>query len=137
MACRWCRAALAAGLAWIVVQGTALAHHSFAMFDHTRSVTLVGVVTKYQWTNPHGYIELDVDDGKGGKVHYTLELTSINMLTRAGWTSRTVKPGDKVTVVAAPLLDGSPGGLLLEITLPDGKKMSPPVPNIESFKRTS
>ena len=54
--------------------------------------------------------------------HYTLELTSINMLTRSGWNSRSVKAGEKVKVIAAPLLSGEPGGLLLEATFSDGRK---------------
>jgi hypothetical protein len=123
--------AAAAGLA----AGTALAHHSFAMFDNTRAVTLSGTVSKYQWTNPHGYLELDVPGGPGSK-HYTLEMTSINMLSRAGWTSRTVRHGDKVRAMMSPLRDGQPGGLLLELTLPGGKVMNVPVPNPQNYTRT-
>ena len=115
----------------------ALAHHSFAMFDNTRSITLHGKVTDYQWSNPHAYLEIDADDGKGGTRHYTLEMTSINMMSRGGWTSRTVKSGDQVTVVVSPLRDGKPGGLVLELTLPNGKKMLPGVPNADRYKITS
>ncbi|HEX7711438.1 MAG TPA: DUF6152 family protein [Sphingomonadaceae bacterium] len=111
----------------------AFAHHSFAMFDNTRSVTLHGKVTAFQWTNPHSYLELDADDG----IHYTFEMTSPNMLSRGGWTSRTIKAGDVVTVVEAPLRDGKHGGLLLEVTLPNGHKMEPGVPNVQRYKRTS
>ena len=115
----------------------AAAHHSFAMFDNTRSVTLRGKVTLYQWTNPHGYLELDAAQPGGGTRHFTLEMTSINMMSRGGWTSRTVKAGDEVTAIAAPLRDGRAGGLLLELTLPDGRKMLPGVPNAQNYKRTS
>jgi len=115
----------------------ALAHHSFAMFDNTRSVTLHGTVTKFQWTNPHGYLEIDADDGKGGIRHYTLEMTSPNMMSRGGWTSRTIKTGDVVTAYMAPLRDGKAGGLLLEVVLPSGKHMLPGVPNAARYKRTS
>jgi hypothetical protein len=111
----------------------AFAHHSFAMFDNTRSITLHGKVTAFQWTNPHSYLELDADDG----AHYTFEMTSPNMLSRGGWTSRTIKAGDVVTVVEAPLRDGKHGGLLLEVTLPNGHKMEPGVPNVQRYKRTS
>ena len=113
------------------------AHHSFAMFDNSRSVTLRGKVAAFQWTNPHAYLEIDADDGKGGTKHYTFEMTSPNMMSRGGWTSRTVKPGDAVTVVTAPLKDGQPGGLLLVLTLPNGKKMLPGVPNADRYKITS
>jgi hypothetical protein len=112
----------------------ALAHHSFAMFDNTRSTTLHGKVTKFQWTNPHGYLEIDAEDGKGGTRHYTLEMTSPNMMSRGGWTSRTIKTGDVVTAIMAPLRDGKAGGLLLEVTLPSGKVMLPGVPNAQRYK---
>ena len=80
------RAAIA-GLA-LTIAAPVLAHHSFAMFDNTRSITLHGTVTKFQWTNPHGYLEIDADNGQGGTKHYTLEMTSPNMMHRGGWTSR-------------------------------------------------
>jgi hypothetical protein len=115
----------------------ALAHHSFAQFDDTRSVTLNGTATAFQWTNPHGYLELDTADGAGATKHYTLELTSPNMMSRGGWTSRTIKPGDKVTAIMSPLRDGRPGGLLLEVVLPSGKHMLPGVPNADRYQRTS
>jgi len=119
------------------VAAPALAHHSFAMFDNSRSITLHGKVTKFQWTNPHGYLEVDAEDGHGGTRHYTLELTSPNMMSRGGWTSRTIKTGDVVTTVVAPLRDGRPGGLLLEVTLPDGRHMLPGVPNAQNYRRSS
>ena len=115
----------------------ALAHHSFAMFDNTRSITLHGKVALYQWTNPHAYLEIDADQPDGGTRHFTLEMTSINMMSRGGWTSRTVKRGDEVTAIVAPLRDGRDGGLLLELTLPDGRKMLPGVPNAQNYRRTS
>ena len=114
----------------------AIAHHSFAMFDNTRSITLHGKVAVYQWTNPHGYLEIDAEQPGGGTKHYTLEMTSINMMSRGGWTSRTIKAGDELTVIAAPLRDGRDGGLVLEVTLPNGRKMLPGVPNAQNYRRT-
>jgi hypothetical protein len=133
---RWCATISAVTALVLGHSGAALAHHSFAMFDNTRSLTLNATVVTYQWTNPHAYLTLLADDGQGGTKRYTLEMTSINMMHRGGWTSRTVKPGDHVSAVVAPLRDGQSGGLLLELTLPDGKKMSPGVPNEHLFKRT-
>jgi hypothetical protein len=124
-------------LAAALLMQPAAAHHSFAMFDNTRSITLHGKVAAYQWTNPHSYLEVDAEDGKGGTRHYTMEMTSPNMLHRGGWSSRTVKVGDVVTAVMAPLRDGQSGGLLLELTLPNGKKMLPGVPNAQRYKITS
>ena len=114
----------------------AWAHHSFAIFDHTQTYTLKGTVRSFQWTNPHGYIELDVTDGPKGVDTYTVELTSINMLRRAGWKSSDVQAGDQVTAVVAPLLNKDTGGLLLELKMSDGRTLVPPVPAIDSFKRT-
>jgi hypothetical protein len=114
----------------------AAAHHSFAIFDHTQTYTLKGTVQSFQWTNPHGYIDLAVAEGPAGIERYTVELTSINMLRRAGWKSSDVKAGDEVTAVVAPLLNGEHGGLLLELKVPDGRTLVPPVPAINTFKRT-
>jgi hypothetical protein len=133
---RWYAAICAATGLVLGHPGVALAHHSFAMFDSSRSLTLKATVVDYQWTNPHAYLTLLAEDGQGGTKRYTLEMTSINMMHRGGWTSRTVKAGDHVSAVVAPLRDGQAGGLLLELTLPDGKKMSPGVPNAHLFKRT-
>ena len=116
--------------------GPALAHHSFAMYDHTRTLTLKGTVTKFQWTNPHAYIELDVPDADGGVKHFSIECTSINMMQRLGWRSTTIKAGDKVKATVSPLLSGQSGGLLLDVTLPSGEKWEPGVPAVSTFKRT-
>ena len=112
-------ALLAAGLA-----APAFAHHSFAMFDTAKPVTLDGVVTSFEWTNPHAYIELDVPDPKGGPKHWTIELGSTSILMRAGWKFNTLKKGDKVTAVVSPLRNGEPGSLLSRITLADGRVLA-------------
>ena len=120
----------------IVMVVPALAHHSFAVYDHNKTLTIRGTVTKFQWTNPHGFIELDVHQSDGSMKHYSVELTSINMMQRVGWRSNMIKPGDKVQVVMAPLLSGEPVGLGLEVVLADGKTMGLPVPAIGGFKRS-
>ena len=120
----------------ILMIAPAFAHHSFAVYDHNRTLTLRGTVTRFQWTNPHGFIEMDVPQSDGPMKHYSVELTSINMMQRVGWRSNMIKPGDKVQVVVAPLLSGEPVGLGLEVVLADGKTMALPVPAIGSFKRS-
>jgi hypothetical protein len=112
------------------------AHHSFAVYDHSRTLTLKGEVSKFQWTNPHGYLEIDVKQKDGSVKHFSCEMTSINMMTRLGWRSNMIKGGDLVTVTVAPLLNGDPAGLLLDVTLPDGRKLEPGVPAAGTFKRT-
>jgi Family of unknown function (DUF6152) len=128
------RAVLAAAL--LALAAPAFAHHSFAMYDHTRTLTLKAEVTKFQWTNPHGYLEVDVKLKDGTTKHYSLEMTSINMMTRLGWRSNMIKAGDVVVCTVSPLLNGESGGLLLDVTLPDGRKLEPGVPAVNTFKRT-
>ena len=97
------------------------AHHSFAMFDTGKRVTLVGTVTAFEWTNPHAYIELDVPDEKGTVKHWSVELGSTSILQQGGWKFSDIKAGDKVTAVVNPLRNGDAGGLLSQVTLRDGR----------------
>jgi hypothetical protein len=110
-------------LAAVVLAGAfaAIAHHSFAMFDQSKQVTLNGTVTAFEWTNPHAYIEIDVPDEKGAVKHWSVELGSPSILMQSGWKYRDLKHGDKVTLKISPLKDGRPGGLLVQATLPDGR----------------
>lgn len=100
-----------------------LAHHSFAMFDQTKTLVLKGTVSEFQWTNPHSFIELDVPSGSQAG-HWAIELNSPNNLTRQGWKRSTLKPGDVVTVTINPLRDSKKGGLFNSVVLPDGKVLS-------------
>ena len=124
------------GLAILAMTGSALAHHSFAVYDHTRTLNFTGTVARWQWTNPHAYLDIDVKDAKGAVKRYVLEGTSINMMQRTGWRSNMIKHGDQVKVVFAPLLTGEPAGLLLEVILANGEKKELPVPASNTFKRT-
>ena len=121
----------------IAMAASTAAHHSFAVFDHTRTLTIRGTVTKFQWTNPHGFLEVDIPQPDGTTKHFSIELTSINMMQRVGWRSNMIKAGDKVTAIVAPLLSGEPVGLGLEVTMADGSTKALPVPNAASFKRTT
>src|SRR5215472_4404280 len=98
-----------------------LLHHSFAMFDTTKQVTLVGTVTAFEWTNPHAYIELDVPGDSGAVKHWTIELGSPSILQQGGWKFKDLKYGDKVSAIVNPLKSGQAGALLTRITLPDGR----------------
>ena len=107
----------------------ASAHHSFSMFDTATQITLTGVVTNVEWTNPHVYIELDLGDAVKGAKHWTIELGSPSILQRGGWKFNSVKKGDKVSAVVSPLRNGDPGSLLTRITLPDGRVLGNGGPN--------
>jgi hypothetical protein len=108
-----------AGLAVAAVcVAPAFAHHSFAMFDRQKSVTLDGTVKEFQWTNPHCWVQLMVKDPATEKeVEWSLEGLGPNGLSRGGWTRKSLKPGDKAVVVIHPLLDGMPGGQMVTVTV--------------------
>lgn len=116
----WAAAAAAGALA---LATGASAHHSFALFDHVNRITVSGTVSKFDWTNPHVYIYLDVPDGSAVK-HYTVECASPNVLTRVGWKWNDVKQGDKVTLLLNPFKSGQAGGMLEKATLADGRTLS-------------
>jgi Family of unknown function (DUF6152) len=118
--------ALATSASLFALVGVSYAHHSFAMFDQSKVVTLKGTVSDFQWTNPHAWIHLDVPNANGVKDTWQVELNSPNNLKRQGWKSSSVKPGDQVTLVLNPLKDGSKGGLFVSITLPDGTVLGDP-----------
>jgi len=120
------RALRFAAVAVVGLAGPAFAHHSFAMFDQSKDVTLKGTVREFQWTNPHAFIHIEVPNDSGGKDVWQVELNSPNNLTRQGWRSTSVKPGEQVTLVLNPLRDGSKGGLFKSVTLPDGKVLGDP-----------
>jgi hypothetical protein len=116
-------------IGFAVLAGTvvpALAHHSFAMFDRDKEVTLVGTVREFQWTNPHAFIEVDVPGANGAAEKWSIELNSPNNLSRQGWKSSLLKPGDKISLTMNPLRDGKKGGLFVSVVLPDGKVIKDP-----------
>jgi len=96
----------------------ALAHHSTAMFDFTKTVEYDATVKEFLWTNPHTWTTVTVTGKNAGE--YGLEGMSPNYLARNGWTKRTLKPGDKVTVQVHPLKDGRKGGFMVSAKLADG-----------------
>lgn len=96
------------------------AHHSFAMFDSVNKTTITGTVTRFEWTNPHVFIELDVPGSNGELKHWSVELGSPSILQRSGWKYSDVKPGQKITAIVNPLRDGRTGGMLYRLTLADG-----------------
>ena len=111
----------------MLTASSALAHHSFAMFDQSKSVTLDGTVKDFRWTNPHVFIQLLVKTEGGSEEEWSIEMTSPEHLARVGWRPVTLKTGDKVTLVIHPMRDGSAGGQYLSGTGPDGPLVGSPV----------
>jgi hypothetical protein len=97
------------------------AHHSNVAFAVETVLTATGTVKEWQWSNPHTWLIMDVDDGKGGKAEWAMEGRAPGVLLRAGWSRSVLKPGDKVTVHYSPSKDGSKVGMIARVTLPDGK----------------
>jgi hypothetical protein len=112
-----------AGVILAAAMGAALpagAHHSFAMYEPTKTLTFKGTVKSFQWTNPHVVLWILVQpEGGGAAQEWSLETTSPGVLTRNGWTRQSLKTGDRVSVTLSPLRDGSRGGSLNSVTLLD------------------
>ena len=118
------RAWMVAGVAALMASSPAVAHHSFAMFDQKKIMTLEGTVTQFQWTNPHAFIELDT----AGGTHWSIELNSPNNLKRQGWLRSSLKAGEKITLRMNPLRGGKPGGLFLDLTKANGTMLNSGLP---------
>jgi len=88
----------------------ALSHHSHAMFDHTKQISVTGTVTDFDYRNPHASLYIDVQETGGKKVNYWFEMSNVPNMIRRGIGHTTFKPGDKVTVNFHPLKDGRAGG---------------------------
>ena len=108
---------------WLVLPLQLRAHHSPAMFDFSRQLTLTGAVREFQWTNPHSYIQLVVKPAEGPEQEWSLEMGANVYLYNLGWRPSTVKAGDTLTVTVVPLRDGKPGGLLVQATTAAGKSL--------------
>ena len=114
---------LAAALAVMAAGVPAQAHHSFAMFDLQKQVTVSGTVRQFQWTNPHAYIQLVAKDASGNDVEWSMEMGAPMYLYARGWRPGTLKAGQFITVTLNPLRNGKPGGVVRDVTTADGKSI--------------
>ena len=102
---------------------SAYAHHGNSAYDESKPVTMKGVVTEFDWVNPHTQIYFDVKDAKGRVAHWGCETLSPGKLTRAGWTKDSVKPGDQITITMVVAKTGSPVGFLQKVVFADGREL--------------
>jgi len=116
-----CAGALALALVAGGVSTPSLAHHSFAMFDMTKQVTVTGTVKQFQWTNPHAYIQLVSKDANGRDVEWSMEMGAPMYLYARGWRPRTIRAGQQIKVTLNPLRNGKPGGVVRDVVDSAGK----------------
>jgi hypothetical protein len=120
----WLAVAVAVGV--VLVVAPTFAHHSRAMFDMGKNITLRGVVKEYRWQNPHSYIVITIRAGAADPstvATWTIEASDINVMTTRGWTPKTYKPGDPITVVAHPNRSSDNLVLLFYAIQPDGTRL--------------
>ncbi len=118
-------------LASLAVGAPTLAHHSYSMFDLSKSVEVQGTVKKFNWTNPHSWVVLLVKDANGNEVEAPIAMNGPGYLVRNGWKRESLKPGDVVTATVYPLRDGSPGGDLIKVVFADGRVLSAEIKLVE------
>lgn len=98
----------------------AQAHHSNSAFYVTKIITIKGVVKEFKWANPHIWVILAVDDGKGNKVDWKVEGRPPGILLRSGWTPKSIQPGETITIDLSPAKDDTASGLMARVTKEDG-----------------
>src|SRR3984957_20381182 len=99
------------------------AHHGYASYDTDRKVTLKGTVTRWIWSNPHCLLQLDVTDDSGHVAHWVAETENPTAMSRVGWTDKSLKVGDQITLTALPVKSGAPVGRILDVLLASGQKL--------------
>ena len=107
-------------VAAMAIAAPSFPHHSNSGFDVEKVIELKGSVKEFKWANPHTWIFLTADDGKGGKQDWQVEGRPPGVLGRAGWTRNSLRPGDTITVYCSPAKDGTHIALVARVVLADG-----------------
>ena len=112
-------------LVLLFLAGPIHAHHGTAAYDMSKSLTLKGVVTSYEFVNPHAKIRVDVNDENGHTVNWLAETNNPNRLARRGWNRNVLKPGDVITITGNPVKSGALNLRLTKVVLADGRELDP------------
>jgi hypothetical protein len=120
---------LAAALACGVGVSPVIAHHSFGLFDMSKTSEIDGTVVKLEWSNPHCWLFVTVEAPNNPEVSYGFEMTSVGEMIRRGWTKTALKPGDNVKVKFHPVRDGRPAGYMMTVMTADGRFIGKPPPD--------
>ena len=112
-------------VAAVAVIGVApvVAHHGAATFDTAAETTLKGTVTEWQWFNPHCFLKFDVKDASGTVINWSVEAGNPTDMTKRGWSRRSFKAGDEVSVTLQPVKTGAPVGRIVRVMLADGQTL--------------
>jgi hypothetical protein len=126
-----CAALVAAVLGGSMSTTSVFAHHSFGLYDMSRTAEIEGTVAQMEWSNPHCWLFVQVGTEPAAQTGYGFEMTSVGEMTRRGWKKNAVKPGDKIRVRFHPLRDGRTGGLMMTVITADGRTIGrvPGAPN--------
>lgn len=115
---------LALGFGVSIFSRPLVAHHGYAAYDTDKKVSLKGTVTRFVWSNPHCLLQFDVADNSGRVVHWIAETENPSTMARAGWTEKSIKAGDQVTVDVLQVKNGNPAGRILDVVLPNGQVLA-------------
>lgn len=115
---------VAVAVSLLAASATARAHHGTANVYDSKAIELKGTITKFEWTNPHNQIYFDVKNEKGDVVHWIAATEPPQVMLERGWTRRSLKEGDQVTVFVFPAKNGAPVGNVQRIIMADGKELT-------------
>lgn len=112
------------GIVISIASAPLAAHHGFADYDTDKKVTVKGTITQWVWSNPHCIVLFDVTGDGGQVVHWVAETENPSSMIRSGWTKDSLKVGDQITMTLMPVKGGRPAGRIIEVVLPDGRKLA-------------
>jgi hypothetical protein len=110
-------------LCFLAVSLRLLAHHGAAGYNMDKELVMKGTVTDWLWANPHCFLKYDTTDDAGNLSHWAVEVSNPTDMTKRGWSKRSLKPGDEITVTVRPAKNGAAVGQLLKVVLPNGQTL--------------